>query len=373
MSKRYLISYICLLFSVTVSAQSPANWGIEPMMVFGKIIKHTPKFTYTPPKFSSGFNCNLIYKTYGKKDWHEWQGYPVLGLNFGYYNLGDKEVLGEAFSFFPNVTVRLFGNDKLNMNFMFGSGIAFLNKHFDYLENPTNNSIGSTINNISSFQFNGRLILSNRLSVLAGFGLTHFSNGTSKLPNLGINLTGINLGVQYVPNPIQKDQYIKAPSGPTPDKKFGLSTHIGLAFVERTIPGGPKYPIYIASLAGTYAFSKVNRFAIGVDYENNKSDYYFYLNSVGVNTEAEAKTFSTHWLLFIADEFFFWPYSFVLQAGTYVDGDPLYPISYFFTKLSFRYYLPPFAGKEPRIYLAIHLKAHKFNAQYISWGLGATL
>lgn len=367
----FVLFYFCFL--IISKAQTAANWGIEPVICYGKIIKHTPKFTYTPPSGSGGINCNIIYKTYGKRIWHQWQHYPTLGLNFGYYDFGNEEVLGKAFTFFPNITVRLGGNDKLNYNFMFGSGIAYLNRYFNYLTNPQNNSIGSSLNNISSFQFDARLRIKKELSIFGGFGLTHFSNGTSSLPNLGINLIGLNLGVQYIPNPVEKKDYIPSSESAKPNKRFGLSAHGDIAFIERTVPGGPKYPIYIASLAGTYAISKVNHFMIGLNYENNKSDYYFYLNSTGASTEEEAKTLSTQWMAFIADEFYFYPFSFVLEAGNYIDGDKAYPLNKIYTKLSFRYYVVSNINSDTRVYLAIHLKAHKFNAQYISWGLGITL
>lgn len=354
-------------------AQSFANWGIAPCFYYGKILKHSPKIAFPIPSSTSGFSCNLIYQTYGKEKWHEWQNYPALGINLGYFNFGDDAILGRAYSFLPNIIIKLNKNEKFNINFTVGTGLAYVSKHFSFIDNPTNNSIGSYFNNISSFQFDARYKLNKHLSISGGLGLTHFSNGASKIPNLGINFTSLSFGAVYFPNPIERKDYIPASSPSKPGRRIGFSAHADMAFIEQAVPGGPKYPIYIASIGGTYALSKVNHFIVGAEYENNKANYYFLLNSTGAETEAEARSLSTRWMVFVADEFYFWPFSLVLQAGTYVDGDPDYPISKIYTKLSFRYYFPEFTTNSPRIYLGIHLKAHKFTAEYISWGLGIML
>ncbi|HMG15389.1 MAG TPA: acyloxyacyl hydrolase [Saprospiraceae bacterium] len=349
------------------------NWAIAPTIYYGKILKHSPKIAYQIPSSSTGISCNIIYKTYGKENWHEWQNYPGLGVNLGYFNFGNDEILGKAYSFLPNIYLRLNKSDKFSINFSVGTGIAYLSKHFSFIDNETNNAIGSYINNISSFQFDGKYKLNRHLSIAAGFGLTHFSNGASKIPNLGINLAAFSLGAVYIPLPVDRKDYIPAGELSKPKRRLGLTAHGDIAFIEQGVAGGPKYPIYIASVGVTYAFTRVNHFILGAEYENNKADYYFLLNSTEASTEAEAYKYSSRYLVFLADEFFFWPFSMVLQAGTYVDGDPKYPISKIYTKLSTRYYLPAFGQETPRLYLGIQLKAHKFTAEYISLGLGLML
>ncbi len=367
----YLIVFLCSSF--VSYTQNFDNWAIAPTFYYGKIIKHSPKIAYKIPKATSGLSCNFIYKTYGKEKWHEWQNYPGLGINLGYYDFGNDIVLGKAYSLLPNINLRLNKGENFTINFTVGTGFAYISKHFNFIDNSTNNSIGSYFNNISSFQFDSRYKLNKHLSLSGGIGLTHFSNGASQLPNLGINFASLSIGAVYLPFPIDRRDYIPAGTTSKPDRRIGLSLHGDIAFVEQAIAGGPKYPIYIASLGGTYALSKVNHIILGAEYENNKADYYFLLNSTNVSTEAEAYMYSTRWLVFAADEFFFWPFSLVLQAGTYVDGDPDYPISKIYTKLSFRYYIPSFGENSPRLYLGIQLKAQKFTAEYISWGLGLML
>ena len=369
----FLVITFLLFTSAIAKGQAFKNWSIAPTFYYGKILKHSPKITYKIPVATTGLSCNIIYKTYGKEKWHEWQHYPGLGINLGYYNFGDDAVLGKAYSFLPNIYLRLNKSEFFSISFMVGTGIAYVSKHFSFIDNQTNNSIGSYFNNISSFQFDGKYKVNRHLSISAGFGLTHFSNGASKIPNLGINFSAISLGAIYTPNPVEIKDYIPAGSPSKPERRFGLSVHGDIAFIEQGVAGGPKYPIYIASLGATYAISKVNHFILGTEYENNKADYYFLLNSTEASTEAEAYKYSSRYLVFLADEFFFWPFSLVLQAGTYVDGDPKYPFSKIYTKLSSRYYLPTFKNESPRIYLGIQLKAHKFTAEYSSWGIGVML
>jgi hypothetical protein len=344
-----------------------------PEVNFGKILKHSPKILYRIPDKSAGIGLNVVYKTFGKQYWNAWQKYPEMGVQIAYMNLGNEKILGEAYSLLPNISLILFGKEKTQFRFIVGTGIAYLTKKFDYIDNPTQNTIGSNFNNISVFKFNFHHKLNENLKAFAGFGLTHYSNGAESLPNLGINIITGQLGIQWTPMPAKKDEYLLSIEDPKPDKKFGLSAHTDIAFVEQALPGGPKYPVYIASLGGIYKISKVQQFIVGAEFEYHTSDYYFLLRSTQAKTEKEAKQAASRHLIFVADEFFFWPFSLVLQAGTYLDTDYDYRFGRLFTKLSYRYYLPKFGLNNTRFYIGVQLKAHKFTAEYISLGLGAML
>lgn len=356
-----------------MQAQWTKNISITPQVTFGKIINHSPKILYPIPSQSIGLTTNFVYKTYGKQYWNSWQKYPELGVQFGYLNLGNREILGNAYSVLPNISLKLGGKEHTQFRFVVGTGVAWLTKKFDYNTNPLQTAIGSHLNNITVLQFNWHTRLSERIKATAGFGLTHFSNGSSSLPNLGINVVTGQVGIQWTPNPVPQNEYIESIVDPKPKHKFGFTTHLGLAFVEQALPGGPKFPIYIASLGGIYKISKAQQLIIGAELEYNLSDYYFLLRSTEAPTEKVARDAATRHLVFIGDEFFFWPFSVLLQAGTYLDSDFEFNFGRIYTKLSSRYYLPAIHGIDTRFFVGVQLKAHKLAAEYISLGIGMML
>ena len=366
---------ICLLvwLKCVSFAQKTDNIAITPQLVYGKMLKHSPKILFRVPDYSVGVAANVVYRTYGSQYWNSWQKYPELGVSFGYFHLGDDHILGSAFSLLPNISLKLGGADKTQFRFLVGTGVAYLTKKFDYTDNPLQTAIGSHINNITVLQFNWHRRISNEVKMLGGFGLTHFSNGSSKLPNLGINLVTAQLGLQWTPNVVVPSEYEVSDVDPDPTHRFGLSLHGGLAFVEQSLPGGPKYPVYIASLGGIYRLSKANQLLLGTEIEYHSADYYFLLRSTEASSEKIASQAASRHLVFVAEEFFFWPFSIMLQAGTYLDTDFDYRFGKIFTKLTSRYYFPEMYKTRVRFYGGVQLKAHKFAAEYISFGVGAML
>lgn len=374
MITRFII-FCVILFQCqeSVFAQWTKNIAVQPQLMYGKIFKHSPKILFPIPTSSYGATVNITYKTFGKQYWNAWENYPELGVQLGYFNLGNAQILGNAFSILPNVSLKLGGGDRTRFDMLVGSGLAYLTKKFDYNTNPLQTAIGSHLNNITVLQFNFHKNISPTMVAIAGAGLTHYSNGASKLPNLGINILTTQIGLQWTPNAVPRNEYLKTEIDPNPTKKWGFTTNLGLAFVEQSLPGGPKYPIYIASIGAIYRLSKVQQLSFGLETEYNTSDYYFLLRSTEAKTEAEASKAATRFLIYGADEFFFWPFSMVLQAGTYLDSDYDFKFGKIYTKLSMRYYFPPIGHPNTRLFAAIHLKAHKLAAEYISFGFGAML
>ena len=354
-------------------AQWYQNVAIKPQLTYGKIIKHSPKILFNIPRSSFGFSANIVYRTFGRQYWNSWQKYPELGVQLGYINFGDEQVLGSAYSLLPNISLKLGGGQNTQFHFLVGTGIAFLTKKFDYSENPNHTAIGSHLNNITVLQFNCHKKLNESLKAFGGVGLTHYSNGSSSLPNLGINLITGQAGIQWTPKFIPYNDFKISEIDPKPDKRIGLTTHLSLAFVEQALPGGPKYPVYIASIGGIYRLSKAQQLILGTEIEYHLSDYYFLLRSTEAPDELTARNAATRHLIFVADEFFFWPFSMVLQAGTYLDTDFQYKFGKIYTKLSTRYYFPAIGMPKTRFYAGVHLKAHKLAAEYISLGFGAML
>jgi hypothetical protein len=83
------------------------------------------------------------------------------------------------------------------VSFRFGLGVGYLTKKFDRITNYKNTAIGSHFNAAANITFEGRYKINHRLTASLGFGLQHFSNGSLKLPNYGLNLPILNVGLAY--------------------------------------------------------------------------------------------------------------------------------------------------------------------------------
>ena len=106
---------------------------------------------------------------------------------FSLYRPGEITELGSAFSIFPFIDFPLTRYKNFSVNFRFRTGrCVYLTKRFDRLTNYKDLAIGSHINASANMMFKSEYKLSERLNISLGFGLQHFSNGSLKLPNYGI-------------------------------------------------------------------------------------------------------------------------------------------------------------------------------------------
>ena len=201
-------SLFIFLFFLTQNLQAQKGISIEPTLHFGSIVKHTKELTYDVKSMTIGADINLKFQTYGKKEWHQWQRFPLFGVALYYMNYGDWKTLGHTFSISPNVTVPLFKKEKWNGHFQIGTGVAYSNRKFDYLENPTNNALGSNWNSTVAMKFYASRQIHSNYKMHLGLSFTHYSNGAARLPNFGINIPALMLGINYTPQPLQSDDYI---------------------------------------------------------------------------------------------------------------------------------------------------------------------
>ncbi|MGB1217750.1 MAG: acyloxyacyl hydrolase, partial [Saprospiraceae bacterium] len=361
---------VFLFLQKTLSAQTPKSWGVETNFYTGKILKHSSKILFDVEGLSQGFDINIKYQTYGKHKWSQYQRYPIIGVGLVYFNLGDKDVLGNAIAFLPNVSVPLLRTERGFINFQFGTGLAYLTRFYDYIENPTNNAIGSHWNNITHVKFNGGMDITPQWMTQVGFGVIHYSNGASQLPNLGINIVSASVGVKYTPDPVERKDFLWDDDFKNvPQKRWGFQTHLGLGFREFGEPGGNRYPIYNISTGAVFHFNAVNRMVFGFEGEYSPGVYHYNYHLEPNADSKELHALARKLTFFVADELMFGNLGVYILLGTYIEGGDRKDFD-IYNKLSFRYYFPPIGKPTGQFFVAVHLKSHLSVAEYISLGAG---
>ncbi len=347
------------------------GWHVEAMLHYGRAFKHTPKLNYEVKHNSFGQELLFQYQTLGKKDWQAHHRYPLLGISLMHFDLGNKEDLGQAYAFIPTISIPFLRRHKTNMEFRVGTGVGYLTEKYSPINNTKNNAIGSNVNSAIAFKIGLNYWLKPNLHLTAAGSFTHFSNGAAALPNFGINIPGIVLGLRYFPNPIVKTDLLKVESSrKLEQKKFGVNVFLGLAHREYISSQGPRYPIYTVSVAGTYTLSKHNIVSAGIDVEYNKAIYEFAVHTFAFDEPTSRKK-AYRAMAFIANEFRFGDLGLGLQLGGYITpGSYLLPFP-ITTKLAVRYYFKPIGKPATRFYLGTYMKSHLIVAEQIGFGGGA--
>ena len=346
---------------------------LESSIHFGQIVKHRETINFPVDQASFGIELSTKWQTRGRKEWHQHQRYPKMGFSFRAFKLGDKDVLGNAFGILPNVSVNLFRKKDWELFLQLGTGMAWITNRFHPFDNPENNAISSNLNNLTSIKFYLEKKLNTQYNINAGVSFTHFSNGGAKLPNLGINIPTFSLGLTYLKERVAPKDYFAFEAPKKAPFKLSFEAHADLTLQEIRTFGGPRYPVYIAGLAGKYDLNKINRLLLGYEYEYNVSMYRFGWYIFQYNSEKEARQGASRHMIFAGNEFLFGDWSLILQSGLYLFNKRslLLPKEFYF-KLSTRYYLPPLGRPATRFFINLSIKSHLFVADYMSFGLGAS-
>ena len=371
--KLLVLIAFCGLSYFSAEAQKAKSWGIETSAYFGQILKHTPDILFDVNHVSKGLSFNFKYQTYGKEKWSQYQRYPEMAVALVYFNFGDNDVLGQSIAIMPNVSVNILRKKKGYIYFQLGTGLAYLNRPYNAVSNPKNNGIGSRWNNITMIQFVGGFRINDAWSTQLGMGLTHYSNGGTGLPNYGLNILMGSIGLKYTPNPVKQEDYIWDEDFLNiPEKRWGCQMHLDLAYGEFGAAGGPRFPIYIGSVAGTFHFNRVNRMLFGLEAEYNTGVYHL-INHASANSDKDyARSQARRVMFFVADEFLFGDFGILVQAGFYFKQKERLA-GKIYNKLAVRYYFPPLGKPKTQFFAAIYLKTHISVAEYIAIGMGANL
>jgi hypothetical protein len=313
----------------------------------------------------TAFEINLQQETYGKHKWERYYAYPLIGLSFWYSNLGKSPALGSGYSLYPFINFPLYRHKGFMLNFRFGLGVGYLTKRFDRLTNYKNLAIGSHLNASANISFEVRFRLSHRLILSGGFGLQHFSNGSLKLPNYGLNFPLANVGIAYRlarENTLIGDRFI-APTDPfeaiirkTMEVNFGIglgSKNMQAIFKKNFLV----YHLYENTFFPVSRKSSVG-FGLDISYDGSHESV---LESRGTEVSNRMKLLRPG--INAAYELNMSKLKFIFNLGYYLGGmeksnGPLYE------KLSFQYNL------SKSVFTNVMLKVHFGRADYICMGLG---
>jgi len=345
-----------------------SGFGIEATTTAGKVIKHEAKFTLPIPELSTGLDINLLLQTYGKKEWEQRRHYPLIGLAFGYVNYGIDSIYGRCFSMYPNIIVPIISGKKLTWDLRMGDGIGYVTKtyHRTAPVDTINVAIGSHINDFARFMTDLRYHINNHWDVQVDGNITHISDGSFHKPNLGINMIGAGIGVRYSPVTSRPPHIVRDLK---PLKNRWLVEFRGtMAYVSSYTPGGPLYPVYLATGYVSRRWHSKNKFFGGIDYSYHENIYaYLRNNSLEPGHEAQNSYKSA---VIAGNEFLLGRLGIVLQAGVYlrqayIKQDPIYE------KIGGNYY---FVQKEhgpiKEFFLCVYVKTDLSVAELGEAGIG---
>ncbi len=280
------------------------------------------------------------------------------GTGLTYFNLGNKMLNGDVVAWHMHVEANLKNRTNFQSTIRFGSGIGYLTKPYNLETNRKNKAIGSHLNGNMQVMYKAYFKVSKNTSFVLGAGITHYSNGNFKRPNLGINIVHLNLGIYHSIYNIDHPVFKKLPQlFPT----NGFEIIAGIANKQIAVADTRRFTILSTSLLYYFKHNKTRNWRVGPEFFFDKTYPYELFHPEKLKGVKLAKM--TEVAMKIGHEFVFGRIAIVTDLGTYVYRPNQYKKRVYFA-IGFNYFF------NKGIVAQTRLKSHMAVADFFYWSGG---
>lgn len=299
-------------------------------------------------------------RTVGAQDWEHLYNFPAYGLGFFYSDLGYGRVMGQTYSGFAFLEFPVRRYRCLGSHVKYSLGLAHFTRLYHPEHNPDNAFIGTPWNVHFNINYQLGYDVHQQYRFFGGTSFTHYSNGSYRKPNKGLNLLDFNLGMRYyfrersmVPLASDYELYSNLQAG-----KRQWHVGLGLGAMQRNIEG-PVYKTSCLSVNTSRPSGKTNRWGLGLDvfvYEETREQVNHLFKNPGFLQYSILGAHLSHDIVFNR-------MAVLMQLGAYAYSELSTPQPVY-QRVGLRYLLPN------QISLGLALKTHYARAEVVEWGLG---
>lgn len=192
-----LVFLLCSLTFSKPHAQPRSNTSATARFFHGTFLTHLPKAQYLRDSYSGFGELSLQRQTDGRKPWQQANRLPQVGVAVFFGNTGSRRYMGRMAGVFPHVAWRLYQSRWFRSSLRGGAGLGWVQKPYDKITNHKATLIGTHLNAYINFLWEAEALLFSNTHAAAGFSFSHLSNGSSTLPNLGLNIPAVFIGLRH--------------------------------------------------------------------------------------------------------------------------------------------------------------------------------
>lgn len=373
----YLVAGLCVLLCVCAECNGQETrdgrpgMGVEMQLLGGRVFKHEAKFTLPIPALTTGVDVNLIWHTYGRKEWEQRRHYPRIGIAITGLHYGNDAVYGNLIGIYPNLTLPLITNNNTEWTLRIGNGVGYVNREYSRTApvNTVNVAIGSKINDLIVVSSSIGYRVNDHWTLKAGGFVTHISNGSVRKPNLGVNVAGLSVGAAYYPVTSRPVKIVR--ELPKLPARYLIQLRYGMSLVSSNTAGGPLYPVYIGTGYVSRRWRSHNKVFAGVDYSYHTNiNAHLRNNNLAVGREAKESYKSA---VVVGNEYLMGRVGIMLQAGVYLKHSYMRKEDVYQKVTGTYYCIKREHGTLKELFVYTSLKAHLNVAEMGEMGIGVGL
>ncbi len=351
-----LIFYILLsLFCLNKSTLAQSReWGLEVSPKGGFLMAHRGIMGHLAKQHALGAEFSYYTQMHGTKAFQAAYNYPKAGLTFFGTTTGNRDLLGSFYGLYPFIDFPLAKGKRHEFSGRLGAGLCYITKVFDQELNPKNVAMSTHVNALICLGFRYRIYFGNS-HLLLGLDVSHASNGSTRVPNLGINLPYASIGYGHSFNKQEKIESVEEFTG----RKWKISA-VGIFSVKQIFPtNGKTYPILALSVVGNKKFTRKTGLELALDfiYKTSINGYKPEIEKTPLSI-VQAGAYAGYVLPLEKLEF-------ILGMGAYY-LDKYNPDDKFYHRVGMRYYV------NDHFLINFSLKTHWAKADYVEYGVGYT-
>ena len=269
-----------LLFSMFLNAQqeiSGDNSAIvfTPEILVGKTLPSNFGFPETKLHKQLLVNVSKNHENTPREWAHRLKGLHT-GVSLGLTDFGQLDSLGIAISLIPNVEFNAFKSKRFKI--LTGLGASYFTKKYDPITNPNNRAVSTDITWAFRFLLKYELLTTKNVDWNLGIGLSHHSNGHTKLDNRGYNvIVGSISGA--INNPFNKNKQQTLDKPLYQNSRYAyLEVRAGHGWNVLAEAFNTTKAVYTISGEYGYVFNNVFKLGVGAHYRFYQH-YYDYINN----------------------------------------------------------------------------------------------
>ncbi len=354
---KYIIGIFCLSVSLAAQNSIPEEsvwFQFQPQ--YGFLLPHHKSIRYYIDSHVPAFEINVSYNTAGRFPYDDKYRFPKVGLAYFAGRLDKQGFLGYAHALYPFIRIPVYSSTCLTIHYRIAIGYSRLTKPFDLYSNFYNHAIGSHGNLLFGFLVDALSPLNKKVELITSAGLTHFSNGNIRQPNLGINYISALLGLRYKLH--STTIFNKVTLEPFINRKYEFQSIISAG--ARVLDLEFNEPLFASSLSfdmGRYLSDK-RKIGLGIDF--------FYSEVLGLILTQEGKSANsfekTQTGFHISHDLVYNRFIMSVQMGTYVLAK--YKSNAVYGRFALRYRI------SKNVLASVAIKTHLAIADFVEWGIG---
>lgn len=257
---------LLVLIAATCRAQQPWTLGLQAH--HGFLWPHRPSSWILVRAHAPALALFAERRVDGTRSWHHRFLQPSYGASFLATGLGDPDRIGTTLRCTPYLYLPFHRWERSSFGLRAGWGIGYVSKPYDRDHNRQQVAIGSRVNTAISLALEYRMERG-AWTGLAGIDADHWSNGSFKLPNLGLNYLSVHVGLarrlgEAKPLLAPVDTLVQAPH-------FERMVMLAGGINESSLPGSGQHSVFVLMAQGQWRMSGRSALAAGIDIFNKGS------------------------------------------------------------------------------------------------------